>query len=37
LIAEGALSANKVFFQTAVYDELLPDVVAELTGRLLNE
>jgi hypothetical protein len=37
LIKEGALSPDNVYFQTAVYDELLPDVVAELTGRLLNE
>ena len=37
LISEGALTAKDVFFQTAVYDELLPDVVAVLTGRLLNE
>jgi hypothetical protein len=37
LIKEGALAPNMVYFQTAVYDELLPDVVAELTGRLLNE
>ena len=37
LIKEGILSPNQVNFQTAVYDEYLPDVVAELTGRLLNE
>jgi hypothetical protein len=37
LIKAGTLDPNKVFFQTAVYDEFLPDVVAELTGRLLNE
>ena len=37
LMTEGSLVANKVYFQTAVYDELLPDVVAELTGRLLND
>jgi hypothetical protein len=37
LIKEGALPAGNVYFQTAVYDEFLPDVVAELTGRLLNE
>jgi hypothetical protein len=37
LIKEGILDPKKVYFQTAVYDEFLPDVVAELTGRLLNE
>jgi hypothetical protein len=37
LISEGHMTAKDVFFQTAVYDELLPDVVAVLTGRLLNE
>ena len=37
LIGDGSLTAKDVYFQTAVYDELLPDVVAVLTGRLLNE
>ena len=37
LIANGTRSASDTYFQTAVYDEHLPDVVAELTGRLLNE
>ena len=37
LIKEGKLDVQKVFFQTNVYNELLPDVVAELTGTLLNE
>ena len=37
LIANGTRSASDTYFQTAVYDERLPDVVAELTGRLLNE
>ena len=37
LIRDGTLQVKDVYFQTAVYDELLPDVVAELTGRLLNE
>ena len=34
---EEAFSPDNVYFQTAVYNETLPDVVAELTGRLLNE
>ena len=37
LIRDGTLRVKDVYFQTAVYEELLPDVVAELTGRLLNE
>ena len=37
LISDGNLTAKDVFFQTAVYSELLPDAVAVLTGRLLNE
>ena len=37
LLKEGILDLTKVFFQTNVYTEFLPDVVAELTGRLLNE
>ena len=37
LIRDGTLRVKDVYFQTAVYEELLPDVVAELTGKLLNE
>ena len=37
LIKQGKLTAKDIYFQTAVYNEFLPDVVAELTGRLLNE
>ena len=37
LIKDGSFSPENVYFQTAVYNETLPDVVAELTGRLLNE
>ena len=37
LLQDGVLDLAKVCFQTNVYTEYLPDVVAELTGRLLNE
>ena len=37
LIRDGTLLVKDVYFQTAVYEELFPDVVAELTGKLLNE
>jgi hypothetical protein len=37
LLQDGVLDLEKVCFQTNVYTEYLPDVVAELTGRLLNE